>query len=92
MSSSSVSASSLNEPASSESADPEKDEQHTPAVPSDPTPEAPSEAGRLCDPFLDRFAGMMNRGNISGVINEQAHMYDVCGCLASIIRWYCVLA
>ena len=85
MSASSVS-SSLNEPPiSSESADPEKDEQHETTAPNDPTPEeAPSEAGRLCDPFLDRFAGMMNHGNISGVIDEQAHMYDAHGCLASI--------
>lgn len=30
---------------------------------------------RLCDPFLEKFAGIMNHDNISSVLEEQKHMY-----------------
>ena len=29
---------------------------------------------RLCDPFLDRFAGMVNHKNVSAILADQAHM------------------
>ncbi len=32
---------------------------------------------RLCDPFLGKFAQMMNHDNVSKVLEEQAHMYVV---------------
>lgn len=49
--------------------------------------ESSSEAtpGRLCDPFLSKFAQMMNQDNVSKVLEEQVHMYVVltryCDCL-----------
>ena len=44
-------------------------------------PNIPQKQERLCDPFLEKFAGMMNHRNISSVLEEQKHMcvvYEVC--------------
>ena len=30
---------------------------------------------RLCDPFLDRYATMMDHDNIASILAEQEHMY-----------------
>ena len=35
----------------------------------------PHNHERLCDPLLDKFAGVMNHGNIPTVLDEQKHMY-----------------
>ena len=30
--------------------------------------------GNLAEPFLDSFAGMINRGNLQAILKEQSHM------------------
>ncbi len=51
--------------------DPEDQEE---AIPPPEQVGPPPEAGRTCDPFIDRFPSMMNHDNISAVLDEQAHM------------------
>ncbi|XP_064390492.1 uncharacterized protein LOC135338326 [Halichondria panicea] len=54
--------------------DPEDQEE---AIPPPEQVGPPPEAGRTCDPFIDRFPSMMNHDNISAVLDEQAHMMSV---------------
>ena len=36
---------------------------------------------RLCDPFLDRYATMMDHDSIASILAEQEHMYVICICI-----------
>lgn len=36
--------------------------------------QSPQPQGNLSEPFLDSFAGMINRVNLESILKEQAHM------------------
>ena len=52
-----------------------EDADSTPAVVEEGVDGGGGTTRRLCDPFLDRYATMMDHENIASILGEQDHMY-----------------